>query len=191
MRTLVRRHGALLWLLAALSMLVLFPRLIDVLKALEHEPVELKPGALLVSRPGRVSGAFDETVVLLLEAGPARSTWGLVLNRVRTHQHQPLPDGVDRWGGPVSTGHRTTLTLASPPPEGAQPLLTGLSWYEGSREPRLPVGSSLTFDGLSVWAPGQLEEELARGSWWVTEAHATDVFTAPGSLWVEHAARHL
>ncbi|TQF12266.1 hypothetical protein FJV41_29875 [Myxococcus llanfairpwllgwyngyllgogerychwyrndrobwllllantysiliogogogochensis] len=191
MRHLARRPLGWMLFLLALSMLLFFPRLIDALKALEHEPVELKSGSLLVARPGRVSGAFDETVVLLLDAGAARSTWGLVLNRVRTQEDQPLPVGVDRWGGPVRAEHRITLTLRSPPPEGAHPLPGGLSWYEGSREPHLPVGSSLTFEGLAAWAPGQLEEELARGGWWVMEGRATDVFSAPGSLWVEHAARHL
>jgi putative transcriptional regulator len=39
------------------------------------------------------------------------------------------------------------------------------------------------FSGLSGWAPGQLEGELLRGSWFRTRASATDVFGEPSGLW--------
>ncbi|MCP3104677.1 YqgE/AlgH family protein [Myxococcus sp. K15C18031901] len=179
-----------LWLALALPMLVLFPVLLNALKEREHVPVAPRPGVLLVARPGRVSGAFDETVVLLLETGPDR-TWGVVLNRMRPTPDAAPPPDVDRWGGPVQRGNHVTLTLEDPPPEGAIPLLKGLSWHLGRREARLPVGRALTFEGLAVWGPGQLESEIDRGAWWVTQATAADVFTAPGSLWVERAFQHL
>ena len=185
MKGFTRRHPVLLLVCCATLVLAAFPRLIAALK--EGEPRKQAPraGMLLVARPGQVSRAFDETVVLLLEAREER-TWGLVLNRVRTVDGEPLPPGVDRWGGPVS-GHTVTLAREDAAPPGAHRVLPGLAWYEGTREGH----GALTFSGVSSWAPGQLEEEIARGSWWLVEGSAGAVFTAPGNVWAEHAARHL
>jgi putative transcriptional regulator len=177
-------------LASALLMLVALPRIIGALKAAETPPRPLAPGVLLVARPDGAGGLFDKTVVLVLEAGGAR-TWGLVLNRVRPAGEAPLPPGVDRWGGPVGSRQRFTLVRADVAPAGAHPVLEGLAWYEGGREEGMPRDAALTFAGVAAWAPGQLEEELARGAWWCVEGSARAVFTAPEASWAEHAARHL
>jgi putative transcriptional regulator len=180
-----------LLLASALVVLGALPRAIDALEAREAAPRALAPGVLLVARPDGVGRAFDRTVVLLVEAGGER-TWGLVLNRARWADGGPLPDGVDRWGGPVHAEHRcVTLSRADAAPARARRVLDGLSWYEGPREVGASGGSALTFAGVASWAPGQLEEEVAHGAWWVVEGSARAVFTAPGTLWAEHAARHL
>lgn len=175
----------LLLLTGALLGLAAFPRLIDALQGEARAPA-LEPGTLLVARPGGVGSTFDKTVVLLLETGRER-TWGLVLNRVRTPDGEPLPQGVDRWGGPVRPDVRLTLAREDAAPAGARRVLEGLSWYEGTRE----GAGALTFSGVSAWAPGQLEEELALGAWWVVPGSARAVFTPPGNLWAEHAVQHL
>jgi putative transcriptional regulator len=180
-----QRHPVLLLLAGALLGLAVFPRLIEALKAGAEGPA-LAAGTLLVARPGGVGSLFDKTVVLLVEADSGR-TWGLVLNRVAAEEGAPLPPGVDRWGGPVSPAHRITLVPTHTAPEAARPVLDGVSWYPGTRE----AGGALTFSGVSSWAPGQLEEELAAGAWWVVPGSARAVFAQPASLWAEHAARHL
>ncbi|AGC48004.1 hypothetical protein MYSTI_06731 [Myxococcus stipitatus DSM 14675] len=191
MRRLLPRYSVGLPLLAGLAALVLFPRLIDTLKAREHPPLAPEAGRVLVARPSGVSDTFHQTVVLLLEAGDTHRTWGLVLNRVRAPDEQPLPQGVDRWGGPVHPTHRITLTPQSQPPEGAHHLLSGLSWYASDQTTQPPAPGSLAFAGVAAWGPGQLEQELAGGAWWVVEVRAAEVFTPPGNLWATLAARHL
>ncbi|MCP3141453.1 YqgE/AlgH family protein [Pyxidicoccus xibeiensis] len=188
MKSFAPRHPVALLLASALVVLVVLPRLIDTLKQGDAAP--LAPGVLLVARPGGVGDTFHQTVVLLLEAGGAR-TWGLVLNRARLPGGGPLPSGVDRWGGPVHPEHRLTVCPSDGAPGRAHRVLDGLSWYEGPREGEAAGGPALTFAGVAAWAPGQLEEELARGAWWVVEAEARTVFTAPDLLWAEHAARRL
>jgi putative transcriptional regulator len=40
------------------------------------------------------------------------------------------------------------------------------------------------FVGYSGWAPGQLEDELAKGAWFVVEALPSDPFASdPSALW--------
>lgn len=179
-RGFARRHPVALLLASALLMLGLLPRVIDALKAGEVATPTPAPGLLLVARPGGVGRTFDRTVVLLLEADGAR-TWGLVLNRPSPPDGGPLPEGADRWGGPVHDDHLITLV----------PSLDGVSWYEGPREASASSGAALTFAGVASWAPGQLQEELDHGAWWVVDGGARAVFAAPGALWAELAARRL
>ncbi len=171
-------------------MLVALPRIIGGLKADEAPFRAPAPGLLLVARPHRVSGLFDQTVVLLLETGGER-TWGLVLNRARPRPAEVPTTGVDRWGGPVHPEHRITLARGDTVPAQARRVFEDLSWYEGTREPGASGGTSLTFAGMAAWGPGQLEEELAQGAWWLVEGSTRAVFTAPEASWAEHAARRL
>jgi putative transcriptional regulator len=74
----------------------------------------------------------------------------------------------------------TAPELADLPIFGAIGFLTG----EVSDAVRPAVIRARVFAGYSGWGPGQLEGELAEGSWIVDPARAEDVFTAePESLW--------
>jgi len=189
-RSISPRLQLTLLIVGALLLLGLFPRWLDRLRAREGEVRPPEAGLLLVARPGSGDQNFAKTVVLLVAVGPER-TWGLVLNCVRTPQDEALPAGVDRWGGPVSPEHRTTLIRSREATPGARRVLEGLSWREGAAPERLPAGTSLTFAGLSVWGPGQLEHELSRGGWVLVEGDAEQVFSHPGALWAERIAPHL
>jgi putative transcriptional regulator len=177
-------------IVGALLLLGLFPRWLDRLRTREQEARRPEAGLLLVARPGSGDRNFAKTVVLLVEVGPERAT-GLVLNRVRAPQDEALPAGVDRWGGPVSPAHRSTLIRFQGAVPDARRVLEGLSWREGPAPEGLPAGSSLTFAGLSVWGPGQLEHELARGGWVLMETSAEAVFSDPSASWAERIAAHL
>ncbi len=187
MKGFVRRHPLALLLAVTLLMLGAFPRLMERLTRGAQVP---RTGALLVARPGSGDGLFRETVVLLVEANE-RHTWGLVLNRVRAPRDEDLPPGVARWGGPVHPERSRTLVRAAVAPDGARRVLDGLSWLEGAPPAGLPTDATLTFAGLAGWAPGQLEQEIAHGGWWVLEGSVETVFSAPESLWPECVARHL
>jgi putative transcriptional regulator len=175
---------------SALLLLGLFPRWFAWLREQERDARPPAAGLLLVARPGSMDRNFDKTVVLLVEVGPER-TRGLVLNRLRTPADEVLLAGVDRWGGPVSPERHTTLIRSREEIADARRILEGLSWREGPAPEGLPAGSSLTFAGLSVWGPGQLEHELERGGWVLVEEGADRVFSDPGTLWAECIAAHL
>jgi putative transcriptional regulator len=183
-RPLSPRLQLTLLITAALLLLGLFSRWRERLQAQERAARPPQAGLLLVARPGGLDRNFDKTVVLLVEVTPQR-TWGLVLNRLRTPGDEALPEGVDRWGGPVGPGRRTTLIRSREAGVEARRLLEGLFWREGPAPEGLPQGSSLTFAGLSSWGPGQLEHELERGGWVLVEGKAEGAFSDPGTLWAE------
>lgn len=182
----IQRHPLAPLLAVTVLMLGAFPRLKDWLTRTEQVP---RAGALLVARPGSEDRYFRETVVLLVEADGER-TWGLVLNRARAPGDEALPPGAARWGGPVRTERTRTLVRAAVAPAGAHPVLDGLSWLEGAPPAGLRTDATLTFAGLAGWAPGQLEEEIAEGGWWVLEGSVDTVFGAPESLWSKCVTRH-
>ncbi len=156
---------------------------------------------LLVATPALVDPNFSRTVLLMVEHNEDGAL-GVVLNR-------PLlvsaADAVPRWadrleppgllyrGGPVSEGSVVGLGMA---PEGGHaavsPLLgrLGVVDLHGAPDEAQGVGPVRLFSGYAGWSAGQLEVELAVGSWFVLEARAADALTAdPESLWSAVLAR--
>ncbi len=74
----------------------------------------------------------------------------------------PEPTGVRRLFGSVA------LVDLDTPPVLVVPDLAGLR----------------IFAGYAGWSPGQLEEEIRTGSWYVVDTESADAFTdVPGDLW--------
>lgn len=154
-------------------------------------------GQLLVAtQPGR-GGYFDQSVILLLEHNP-QGTIGICLTRLSelpvSGVHEAFRDHMSPpvalfEGGPVNPD--VVVALGEPatptaPPPGWQAIAPHIGVVDLNFPPEL-VGSSFNqlrlFVGLSGWSPGQLENELIRGSWFRTTAHAEDVFGTPEGLW--------
>jgi putative transcriptional regulator len=160
--------------------------------------MEALVGHLLVATPGLRDPNFERTVVLLV-AHEDGGALGVVLNRAT---EVPVAEVLGDWG-----------RLASEPPvifEGGpvQPEaaiclariraglheLRGFSRVEGSvgtvdlscdpdtmRDDLVEVR---VFAGYAGWSPGQIEEEIATGSWFTFKALPGDAFTErPDDLW--------
>ena len=71
--------------------------------------------------------------------------------------------------------------------DGWEPLLGSIGTVDLGRSPSAVLGTLeavRVFAGYSGWGPGQLEDELAQGGWFVVDAHADDLLTAnPATLW--------
>lgn len=147
-------------------------------------------GMLLVAAPDLDDPNFAESVILLLDSD-AEGALGVVVNR-------PTPvlvaDVLESWrdvvtapdvlfqGGPVSTDG--ALGLAIPrdldaAPVGYREVVPGLGVVD------LDTPVELIDDGLSAvrifvgyagWGPGQLEDEVAEGSWYVVAGNGLDAF---------------
>jgi putative transcriptional regulator len=154
-------------------------------------------GRLLVAAPPLVDPNFDRTVVLMLEHGP-EGALGLVLNRPGDTE---LVDAIPEWGematlpavvfagGPVSPESVIALARSDTPDErdGWVPVGGGFGTVDLARAPD-EVGAAIdgvrVFVGYAGWAPGQLEEELAHGAWFVVDFELDDAFGLyPEHLW--------
>jgi putative transcriptional regulator len=155
-------------------------------------------GALLVATPLIEEPTFRRSLVLILEHQTdaelvAGGTLGVVINDISA---VPAQDVVPGWstvlhshvgvGGPVQTDAGVALArLADAPsghlPDGVRPL-TGLwALLDLDADPDDLAGSLADaglFMGYAGWAPGQLDNELAEGSWWVVDSRPDDLALA-------------
>ncbi|MFZ0170050.1 MAG: YqgE/AlgH family protein [Acidimicrobiales bacterium] len=169
-------------------------------------------GRLVVASPTLEDPNFHRAVVFLLAADDDGAL-GVVLNRpsetaideVVPHWglHASEPP-VLFLGGPVQPNAaicvgrtqndgRDHPAVEDPPDggdseaDGFSPLIGDLGTVDLNRAPE-EIGVSFTglrvFTGYSGWGPGQLEEEIEAGAWFVVEGRQTDVLSPePSALW--------
>lgn len=147
--------------------------------------VESARGHLLVATPQLMDPNFARSVVLVLEHSEDGAL-GVVLNRPSSESvNGVLPDWapviapprVVFAGGPVETGAVLGVATAA---EG-----DGFEVVDLTEPPdALRPGSLRLFAGYAGWGPGQLDAELAEGSWFVLDAELGDlVDDDPDDLW--------
>ena len=161
--------------------------------------MESMTGQLLVATPTLKDPNFDRTVVLLV-AHETGGALGVVLNRAT---EVPVAEVLGNWGelagdpavlfegGPVQP--ESAICLARTRPEvkkrvtGFHTVAGALGTVDLSADPdrlRDSVAGIRVFAGYSGWSGGQLEEEIAAGSWFVFDALPGDPFvTRPDDLW--------
>jgi putative transcriptional regulator len=158
-------------------------------------------GSLLVAGPTLLDPNFVRTVVLLLEHGEQGSV-GVVLNRPT---EEPVADHLPEWaghvtappvvfvGGPVMNEVAVGVAERGPDPdEEWAPVVGSAGTVDLGVGPDQvdDLGRVRVFSGYAGWDEGQLELELAHGSWFVVPAELSDVFTdTPQGLWREVLAR--
>lgn len=157
---------------------------------------DVRSGMLLVASPALVDPNFHRSVVLLMEYGSDGAV-GLVLDRpldLRVADH--LPEWTDHLaaparvfeGGPVQRESAIGLAYrpAIEPCDGWRPVLGGVGFVDVSIEPASigGIAEARIFSGYAGWTAGQLEMELAVGSWVPVEGLRDDAFDpVPISLW--------
>lgn len=157
-----------------------------------------RTGRLLVATPQIEDGVFRRSVVLVLHHGDDGAQ-GLVLNRPIEAEIQSVLPGWEEHasrpatmfqGGPVQLD--SALGLVAVPggvqePTGVRRLFGTVALVDLDTPPVLvvpEVAGLRIFAGYAGWSPGQLEDEIDTGSWFVAEAEGDDVFTdRPDGLW--------
>lgn len=149
---------------------------------------EAPNAVLLVAKPGMADPNFRETVVLVTQA-PDASTVGVILNRPSARKHDATGETVFS-GGPVMRQVLVALFRAEREPQAAFAVLPGvyLSMHPQNIDGLLaaPARQRRIFAGFAGWAPGQLQDELARDAWHVLPANIDFIFRNDTStLWRE------
>ena len=160
----------------------------------------LKKGVLLVAHPSLTDPNFQQTVVLICEH-EAEGTLGVIINRPTA---VPLSEALPNVsvlkgtsyvlfaGGPVQPDGILMLFRIVEAPERMRKVIERV--YLGLHQETLervitkpqPTETFRAYAGYTGWAPGQLEFEMAMGSWAVIPADPTSIFDkAPETLWAE------
>lgn len=156
--------------------------------------MQIKPGILLVSVPDEADPLFDKAVVFIAEYN-AKGALGFVLSHLFTRKFneleefnlaKPLPlfDG-----GPVEREHLFFLHRRPDCIEGGD-LITGNSCFGGNFKQAVQCCSNnmiaendlQLFIGYCGWDAGQLEAEIAEGSWLVIDEGEKYLFKQPGNI---------
>lgn len=163
--------------------------------------METVRGRLLVATPAIAAGPFHRSVVYLLDHDEDGAL-GVIVN-------QPLDADVEDvlplWGacvtapdclfggGPVAMDSALAVGVllddpAVRPPSGWRRMSghIGLVDLDGPLPADGIFAGVRVFAGYAGWGAGQLEEELAEGSWLVVDAHDADLLSArPETMWVD------
>jgi putative transcriptional regulator len=156
--------------------------------------VESLQGHLLIAGPGLVDPNFWRTVVLVGEHSD-EGALGVVLNRSsETSVEEAVPElavlaegmGAVHVGGPVQPSAVVVLADFAEPDDAGALVLDSVGFLPSDVEPESlgELRRARVYVGYAGWGPGQLDDELAEGSWIVEPAVPDDVFTNdPEGLW--------
>ena len=166
--------------------------LLPAIAAADMRPAQ---GRLLVATDVVQGELFANTVVLLLHYDDT-GAFGLVVNRPTDVEPREVLGGDEAaesyrgtfyWGGPVQMDSLRALMRIDDPPKDAEKIVQSV--YLVSIEDALERGATEASSvrlliGYAGWAPGQLDNEMSRGSWRVVPATDELVFADdPRSLW--------
>lgn len=161
----------------------------------------LGKGIFLIANPALPDPNFRHTVVLICEHNDKEGTLGVILNRpTGVLVSEALPDVpvlkatsyVLFWGGPVQPEAVLMLFRLGQAAPGMREVLPGI--YLGGNPDMLeqvitrpnPTETFRAFSGYAGWAPGQLEYEMALGSWAIVPADSASIFDKdPSGLWMD------
>lgn len=169
-----------------------------------HAAQDIASGIFLVAAPRLQDPNFRETVVLVTQpqsGGP----FGVIINRPLEHKlgelfpkHEGLKARKDAiyMGGPVARRGLVFLVRAAQAPPQSVPVLrdvylTGnIDWIDAQLQGGDLASGLRVYAGHSGWGPGQLQNEIGRGDWFVLPADASAIFDKdPASLWPELSKR--
>jgi putative transcriptional regulator len=145
-------------------------------------------GNLLVASTLITEPVFARSVILVMEHN-LEGAFGLVLNQPSEElvaDHLPewsesvAPPGMVYVGGPVEPEVGTGMC---PGAFSIDSPLPGVSFLDLESSPTERQRGARIYSGYSGWGPGQLESELAAGSWYVVAASPDDPFSEPAGLW--------
>jgi putative transcriptional regulator len=155
----------------------------------------LHAGILLIAEPMMTDPNFRRSVILLCEHNDEGS-FGLILNRALTYhlgevlEYNSAFDTPLYLGGPVEHNTLHVLHQDKSMPRAIR-VAEGVYWggdfdiiEEMLEQGQIEEEKMRFFVGYAGWSAGQLEEEIARKDWIVTQTDTEIVFDlSPDDLW--------
>jgi putative transcriptional regulator len=169
---------------------------IDKMFAIRRNEIEPGKGKLILSEPFLDDFYFGRSVVLLIEHDQDGS-FGLIMNKPVPEKFNDLIKGFPDFdarvylGGPVQPDHVFVLHTIGNEINGSLEVLDGLFWggdletiREKIRTGSVRPGQIRFYMGYAGWEPNQLNMELERNSWVVTNATSRKILaTHHASMW--------
>lgn len=160
---------------------------------------DIGAGKLLVAARDLGDPNFNESVVLLIERNN-EGTLGLMINRrtkvplskvLTDSSAAKHPSDPVYLGGPVDGSAVLGLLRSAKKPEDGATALTGDIYVVSTKsflEKALASSSGdadlRLYVGYCGWAPGQLENEVGLGGWWIFDSDTSLIFNPyPDSVW--------
>jgi putative transcriptional regulator len=157
-----------------------------------------QPGMFLYASPELPDAHFAHSVIVLVTYSD-EGAMGLIINKpTEIPATDAVPDLKDEhgklpplyYGGPVDTAHIFFVLKDAIPPKGSL-RVTDHVYMAWSREildaalKRDPSGKNLRiYSGYAGWGPGQLDGEIRRGDWVVSDADPDSIFSEdPRKVW--------
>ncbi len=164
--------------------------------AIRRNEIEPGKGKLILSEPFLDDFYFGRSVVLLIEHDQDGS-FGLIMNKPVPEKFNDLIKGFPDFdarvylGGPVQPDHVFVLHTIGNEINGSLEVLDGLFWggdletiREKIRTGSVRPGQIRFYMGYAGWEPNQLNMELERNSWVVTNATSRKILaTHHASMW--------
>jgi putative transcriptional regulator len=201
-----RRFAVQITLLATLLAALGLPAA-PALRAQSRKPEDIRPGRLLVANRDLRDPNFSETVILLVDyaAGGEGGAFGLVINRPT---NVSVAEGLaqlrrsDEYHGPIYVGgpvqQNNVMALfhdkAEPHPRkhifGDVYLISRKAELEAELVAAAGPDQLRLYIGYAGWGPGQLDNEVERGDWFIFNPTRETIFdNSPDTLWSRLIAR--
>ena len=189
-------------LVALLALAGLVGILVEILVATEAQAQAPSKAVFLVARPGMPDPNFRETVVLAVQTEGGGQATGVIINRPTDRSLADILPG-ERFsrftdpiffGGPVAQQGLFALFESEKYSGAALPMLPEV-WFAVLPDSvdglvSKPPAKIRFFSGYAGWGPGQLQGELDRGDWLVTDADPKTIFLKDTSgLWQDMVRR--
>jgi putative transcriptional regulator len=161
------------------------------------ESTDVKIGQILVAEPFMWDSNFKRAVVLLCDHSEEEGSVGFILNKPLEMRIDELIadfpefEGEVFFGGPVQTDTIHYIHCVGDLLEESTKIAPGVYWGGDFEKLKVLIRSQLIqpkdirfFVGYSGWSEGQLQDELAVGSWVISEMHPNYLFNSdPDQLW--------
>ncbi|MDY0086849.1 MAG: YqgE/AlgH family protein [Acidaminococcaceae bacterium] len=177
---------------------------IDKLLHIQSNKLSPQKGKILISEPLMHDFYFGRSVVLLVEHAQDEGSFGVIMNKVIGRTLNEVVQGFPEFdapvylGGPVQQNNLFYIHQLGELIPQSEPIIDGLYWGGDIETVRAMMETGHLkphqirfYLGYSGWDAGQLNSELERNSWLVSNATANGLFNTRSYLMWRHFVRRM